>query len=200
MLLPFIAWAVTGVFFFFKPGYDKAYQPLTIKTYPTVRQVKFPEDNNWLEVRQFKTVLGEHLLVNDSQSWQQLSIVDFTTLDTLTKQQITLLIEDAISEERQRYGNIISVNELVATTDTGVEITLAWPQMTLRQVGQDTQFINTMYNIHYLRWTGVESLDKVLGVIGLALVVILAVIGTVLTFKRRQVTRQEKVVVRPVVV
>ena len=57
--------------------------------------------------------------------------------------------------------------------------------MRLYQKGEDTAFINTMYKIHYLQWTGIKSVDKVLGIIGLVLVVILAMLGTVMTFRRK---------------
>ena len=34
-----------------------------------------------------------------------------------------------------------------------------------------------MYKIHYLQWTGIKSIDKVLGIIGLVLVLLLAFLG-----------------------
>jgi uncharacterized iron-regulated membrane protein len=49
--------------------------------------------------------------------------------------------------------------------------------MSLYQQGKDTDFINQMYKIHYLQWTGIKSIDKVLGIIGLILVLLLAFLG-----------------------
>jgi hypothetical protein len=57
----------------------------------------------------------------------------------------------------------------------------------LYQKGPDTKFINNMYKAHYLQWTGIEPLDKVLGIVGLVLVVILALLGVTLTIKRKTV-------------
>lgn len=184
MLLPFIAWAVTGVFFFFKPGYQEAYQPLAIKTYPVTSLVSLPKEANWLEVKQLKTDLGQHLLVKNDKQWQQLSLDDFSVIEMPTELQLRQLVEKAIADKPERYGNIVSIEKLKATTNTGVEITLNWQQMSLRQYGEDTDFINTIYNIHYLRWTGNKTIDQYLGVIGLLLVVLLAGIGTYMTFRK----------------
>lgn len=184
MLLPFIAWAVTGVFFFFKPGYKEAYQPLVVKQYPIDSLISLPVQQAWLEVRQLKTILGHHLLVKTEEGWQQLSLDSLEQIAEPSKLQITQLINDAISQNKTRYGDIDTIDELKITTSEEVRIQLNWQTMSLRQKGADTDFINTIYNIHYLRWTGIKMLDQFLGVIGLILVVVLAGIGTVMTFRR----------------
>ncbi|MDO6445900.1 PepSY domain-containing protein [Colwellia sp. 1_MG-2023] len=191
MLLPFIAWAVTGVFFFFKPGYKTAYQPLAIKTYP-VNQHVLPASNlpekkeDWLEIRQLKTILGEHLLVKTTQGWQHISPTSLNVIAPPDQQAIKKLVNDAIASNKARYGEIKSVDNFLITTSTDVRITLNWPGMTLRQQGVDTDFINTIYNIHYLRWTGIKALDQVLGVVGLFLMVLLAGLGVMMTTKRQK--------------
>jgi len=185
MLLPFIAWAVTGVFFFFKPGYKEAYQPLVIKQFPLTELIALPNEAEWLEVRQLETVLGRHLLVRESEGWQQLSFSDLSTVIEPTEQQLRLLVNDAISNNSTRYGDISSINGLEVLTDTGVKITVNWQNMTLRQYGKDTDLINTIYDIHYLRWTGYKTIDQYLGVFGLLLVVLLAIIGTVMAFRKK---------------
>ena len=173
MLLPFIAWAITGVFFFFKPGYQEAYQPLLITTYPIENNIYPASKSDWLEIRQLNTVLGEHLIVKTAQGWQHLSPNTLNEIEQPNKAQITLLVNDAIRENKTRYGDIKSIDEFSITTTTDVRITLNWQNMTLRQQGVDTDFINTIYNIHYLRWTGIKALDQVLGVLGLMLVLFL---------------------------
>lgn len=194
MLLPFIAWAVTGVFFFFKPGYNEAYQPLLIEKYPlkqaakkSILNIALPVNNeDWLEVRQLRTILGEHLLVKNSKGWQHLSPKTFIEREQPEQQEINLLVNDAIKNNKSRYGDIKAIDKLVITTTTDVRITLNWQNMTLRQQGVDTDFINTIYNVHYLRWTGIKALDQVLGVVGLMLVLLLAGIGVWMTFKQRK--------------
>ncbi|GAA5134990.1 PepSY domain-containing protein [Thalassotalea piscium] len=184
LLLPFFAWAVTGVFFYFKPGYQEAYQPLPIKLYPITQSINLPEAHNWLAIKQLKTVLGDHLLVKSSNGWQQLDPESFQPRVAITDEQINLLINDAIASNRTRYGEITTIDQFRIATSTDVRITLNWPTMTLQQQGKDTDLINTIYDIHYLRWTGIKTLDQVLGVVGLLLVVVLALIGTYLTFNR----------------
>ena len=63
MVLPFIAWAVTGVYFFIKPGYKAAYESLPIKTYAITDTIKLKGNQDWLETRIIKSILGTHLLV-----------------------------------------------------------------------------------------------------------------------------------------
>ena len=187
MLLPFIAWAITGVFFYFKPGYQEAYQPLLIKLYPIEKLISLPENTQWLETRQLKTIIGDHLLVKTTSGWQQLSPVSLAPIDKPNIDQIKLLINDAINENSDRYGVIKSIDKMLITTDTEVRITLNWQKMTLRQQGVDTDFINTIYDIHYLRWTGFKALDQVLGVVGLFLVLLLAGIGVLMTVKNSRI-------------
>ena len=184
MLLPFLAWVATGIFFFFKPGYQAAYQPLSIKLYPVKQIITLPEQHSWLEVRQLTTVLGPHLLVRDQSGWQQLDVDTFEPRTEPTNEQLTRLISQAISDDQERYGEIIKLENSVAETSTGVKITFNWRQMTLRQRGVDTELINTLYDIHYLRWTGHKLIDQYLGVIGLLCVAILALIGTWMSIKR----------------
>ncbi|WP_286232852.1 PepSY domain-containing protein [Thalassotalea sediminis] len=184
MLLPFIAWAITGVYFFFKPGYQTAYQPLYIKAYPIKQTISLPE-GDWREVRQIKTILGHHVMLKTKKKWLNYLMPNWAVIDSPNEQQVNALIQDAITANKARYGDVLSIDGNQAVTTTDVNITLNWQQLSLRQQGQDTHFINTMYNIHYLRWTGHKTIDQYLGVIGLILVVILAGVGTWMTFKPR---------------
>lgn len=56
--------------------------------------------------------------------------------------------------------------------------------MSLQQRGSDTRRIDLLYRIHYLQWTGIKILDKVLGFTGLALVLTLTALGAWLAFRR----------------
>lgn len=185
MLLPLIAWAITGVFFFIKPGYSEAYEQLAIKTYPSINSFTTPNTNQWSEIKIIHSILGEHLLVkNEDNKWSHLDRATMQTIEIPSEQQVEALIQDAIKHNTERYGNVVSLDGLTVLTSTQIEITLNWPQMSLYQQGPDTEFIDTMYQIHYLKWTGIKAVDNVLGVVGLALVIILALLGTILSFKR----------------
>jgi apolipoprotein N-acyltransferase len=45
-----------------------------------------------------------------------------------------------------------------------------------------------MYDIHYLRWTGYQRVDQILGVVGLSFVIILAFLGVFMFFQRKKIT------------
>lgn len=185
MLLPLIAWAITGVFFFIKPGYSEAYEQLAIKTYPSITSFTIPNTSQWSEIKIIHSILGEHLLVkNEENKWSHLDRTTMQTIEMPSALQVEALIKDAIKHNTERYGNVVSLDGLTVLTSTQIEITLNWPQMSLYQQGPDTEFIDTMYQIHYLKWTGIKAVDNVLGVVGLALVIILALLGTILSFKR----------------
>ena len=64
LVLPFVGWAVTGVFFFIKPGYSEAYQSLKVKSYPiSSRLPALTPSPDWQEIRWTESVIGLHLLV-----------------------------------------------------------------------------------------------------------------------------------------
>jgi hypothetical protein len=94
------------------------------------------------------------------------------------------LLEDAFTINPARYGNITGVNDNTVKTSTGVEVTLDWNRMTLQQKGKDTDRIDLLYRIHYLQWTGVKSVDRVVGLIGITLVLTLTSLGAWLAFRR----------------
>jgi len=184
MLLPFITWAITGVFFFIKPGYSSAYEKLAITTYPVLSDIKLPINNQWSEIRRLRSVIGEHLLVKEEGTWRHLTLPSMTIVKSPTQEDVQQLVADAIKHNSERYGEVKGINNLTVTTSTDVNVTLNWDNMTLRQRGPDTEFISMMYQIHYLKWTGIKALDNVLGIIGLALVVLLAFMGVLLSMKR----------------
>jgi len=177
MILPFIAWAITGVYFFIKPGYKAAYESLPIKTYPLTENIQYKGNKTWLETRILRSILGTHLLIKNKGGWQQRDPQTLQIIEAPTKIQIETLLNDAIKHNPLRYGNIVSIEGLNIITDTDIRISLNWPKMSLYQQGEDTDFINKMYKIHYLQWTGIASIDKILGIIGLVLVLLLAFLG-----------------------
>ena len=180
MIIPFLGWTLTGLVFFIKPGYTEAFESLSIKTYGNRDQVSFPVNGEWLEIRMLKSILGNHLLVKTINGWEHLNPATLHTLALPPKQDIRRLVEDAISVNTKRYGNIVTVIKNQIETDTRVTIQLDWSQMLLSQKGRDTALINTMYKIHYLQWTGIKIVDRVLGLLSLALICILAIFGVLL--------------------
>ena len=184
LLIPLVSWAITGLVFFIKPGYTGAYEVLTPKFYPINNQVLISENPNWLEVRYLRTILGDHLLVRTESGWMNLNPNDKRPRSAATDDETRRLVQDAFSMNPKRYGQIVSVNGNTVTTDTGVVVTIDWNRMSLQQTGKDTKWIDSLYRIHYLQWTGVRSIDRVVGLTGIALVLILTGLGATLAFRR----------------
>ncbi len=184
LLLPFFGWALTGFVFFLKPGYAGAYELLSPKFYTLSPQAAVSPQADWLEMRMVKTVLGEHLLVKKSDGWSNLDPASKQPRTPPNESELRTLLKDAFGPNPQRYGEIVLVNGLTATTNTGVEVTLDWKRMSLRQKGKDTDRIDWLYRIHYLQWTGYQRFDRVVGMTGIILVLTLTSLGAWLAFRR----------------
>lgn len=189
MLTPLIAWTLTGLFFLIQPGYGAAYEMLPPRTYPLTGTLQSPQTvpatDSWSEFRYLRTVLGDHLLVRTEQGWRHLhpgTLQPWPLPDADTQLR---LVADAVTRNPQRYGEVQPLQDGTFHTATGARITLDWNTLSLRQSGQDTRWIDRLYQIHYLQWTGVEMLDRILGVLGLFLLALMSVTGFTLTFRRR---------------
>ncbi|CAI3801946.1 hypothetical protein [Rheinheimera sp. MM224] len=185
LILPFFVWALTGLVFFIKPGYQAAFSSLTVKTYPISKVVQIIPKPEWQEIKLLQTVLGIHLMVKQSDSWQQLDLNDLTVRPQPSADALQLLIKDAIKADPERYGQDLRTTEQGFVTDTGVQIQLDWASLSLSQQGKDTELINNLYKAHYLQWTGQKTLDQGLGMIGLVLLMLTTALGIRLLIRRR---------------
>lgn len=172
-----IGWTVTGLIFFLKPGYQSAYEQLAIKTYPLQRAFTIPAKNHWREARLIKSVLGYHLIVKTDTGTKHLDPLTLAPLPKPERQQLVQLLTDAFSINPSRYGKIESITGDNIVTSTGVNVTLYWDTMRLSQQGNDTKLINYIYQIHYLQWTPFKGFNQVIGIIGLALLLLLTIFG-----------------------
>lgn len=187
MLVPLLLWSITGFIFLTKPGYEGAYEQLQPKLYP-INQAFSIGVSGWTEAKVYRTILGEHLLVKDQGKWKNLSLTDMQEQAFPSEQNIKLLVNDAISENRNRYGEILHIDGQNIYTDTGVKISLDWATLSLRQKGQDTDLINTLYNIHYLQWLDSPELNQVLGFLGLFLLITLSGVGFIMLIKPQKIS------------
>ena len=183
MLLPLTGWAVTGFIFFVKPGYGAAYEILQPGTYPIEGNISIQPDPAWMEFRYLRTILGGHLLVRTSKGWSHLDTQTLQPVSLPDKEAIRSLLEDAFTANPGRYGKVVSVEGNQITTDTGIRIKLDWQRLSLDQRGPDTDRIDLLYRIHYLQWTGVAAIDRVLSLLGITLVIVLSALGARLFFK-----------------
>lgn len=199
LLLPLVAWAISGAFFFIKPGYQAAFAPLEIKTYPLDEALTLTAQPQWQELRLLRTVLGNHLLIKEEGQYHHLDANTLAPMAPPTQAQLRLLLEDAIASDPLRYGHLTQLDDnlvppnltqpksvITVHTSTGVELTLDWGRLQLRQLGADTRFINGVYSMHYLQWTPYKGLNKVLGFVGLVLLFGLALSGSFLLLRSSQ--------------
>ena len=185
LLLPFVAWSTTAIFFLVRPAYTDAYEQLQVQQLPMGNIIQFVPDPSWLEARFSRTVLGEHLLVRDAQGWQHLDAFALDPRPAPSGEELRLLINDAIAHNRERYGTVDSLSGMTAVTDTGVEISVNWESLTMSQRGPDTRWIDKVYDIHYLRWTGFENFDRIFGLFGLFLLIYMTYSGARMALGRR---------------
>lgn len=177
LLLPLLGWIVTGFIFFIKPGYAGAYENLQVKTYPLTKTLNVTPQANWRQIKQIKTVLGEHLLIRTENEWLHLDPASLEERPFPDKEEISSLLSDAFESNAERYGHITEIEKHRITTSTDVSIDLNWSRLTLSQRGADTRLIDSLYRVHYLQWTGIRGFDRLLGMLGLALLLILAMAG-----------------------
>ena len=182
LLLPFIAWSLTGIFFLVRPAYEQAYSALSPKTY-AVDEINISAQPEWQEMRSLKTVLGLHLLVKQEGRWQQLDPDSYEVRNTPIEADLARFVEDAMSQDILRYGELLSGESAPFRTSTGVTIAVNWDSLSLYQQGVDTRWIDRIYSIHYLQWTGIALLDTVLGVAGLFLLLLMTVTGSAMLLR-----------------
>ena len=185
LLLPFIAWSLTGVFFLVRPAYEQAYSVLSPKTY-SADQINISAQPEWQEMRLLKTVLGLHLLVKQEGGWQQLDPDSLEVRATPVEADLVSFVEDAISQDTLRYGELLPGESDPFRTSTGVTIAVNWDSLSLYQQGLDTRWIDRIYRIHYLQWTGIAFLDTILGVAGLLLLLLMTATGSAMLLRREE--------------
>jgi hypothetical protein len=122
--------------------------------------------------------------VRTSAGWSHLNPADGRPRAKPGEEASKALLQDAFSSNPRRYGNVSKVSGDTASTDTGVEVTVDWDRLSLQQRGRDTDRIDLLYKVHYLQWTGVKIVDRVVGIVGISLVLVLTMLGAWLALKR----------------
>lgn len=191
MLLPFLAWAATAVFFLVRPAYEQAYEPLSVRSYPLLTVPAIASTTaDWQETRYLRTILGEHLLVRTAEGWQHLHADTQQAFTFPDEEALRRLLTDAFQHNPLRYGELLHIEGNQATTSTGVDVQLYWDTLSISQQGRDTRLINQIYDIHYLRWTGIAWFDRVFGLLGLALLIYMTYSGARMAFARPTLSRR----------
>jgi len=188
LLLPLFGWVVTAMVFYIKPGYAGAYELLEPRTYPLNENLPAPgADAAWLELKYVKTILGLHVIARTKEGLVQLDPHTLHPREKPDDEKIKVLLNDAFSNNPDRYGVVATISHDTIITTTNIQVMFDWNALTLYQRGADTDRIDMLYKIHYLQWTGIRSLDRILGPLGLTLVLLLSILGIRLAVKARQI-------------
>lgn len=193
LLLPLLGWGLTGLVFYFKPGYAAAYERLSLRFYPLeLAGLPVLPDGDWLELRRLHTALGAHLLVRDAQGWQQLDPQTLRPRPPASAAQLRRLLDDALQHNPLRYGQVRVLREGLALTTTGVELSLDWDSLSLSQRGRDTRLLAALYDLHYLKLTGLSWLDRALALLAIAALLLLSLLGVYLFVLGRATARDKR--------
>jgi hypothetical protein len=185
LLLPLLGWSLTGAIFLIKPGYGDAYTPLTPRYYSLQGWQMAQVGPAWEEFRLARTVLGLHLLARDTEGWRQYDPVSLTLRPLPAPEDVIRLLEDAITVDPDRYGSQVIYEGGDYLSETGVRLSLDWHTLALQQFGRDRALIDTLYNVHYLRWTGNRNVDNVLGTLSLFCLALTSLLGAQLLLRKR---------------
>jgi hypothetical protein len=196
LVLPFLLWTGTGLLFLVKPGWSGAYEMLSafraepLETAGLVALAELPVPQP-ARVEVATTALGPVFRVTAADGARHL--VDARTgalLSPLAREPAVAVALDAAARAAavERYGAPKDVHEdadeIAVTFSGGATVHVGRNDLALRQSGADTARIERLYRIHYLQWTGVEGVDRVLVVLAIVFTWVLAALG--LSLLRRQ--------------
>ena len=133
-----------------------------------------------------KTILGYHLLVKNNGQVEHLDPISLEVKSIPSSSQYKALIDDVISSNKERYGEVVSVDGTNALTSTGIDIKLDWSSLRLSQKGNDTKLINLLYKVHYLQWSPFNGVNQFIGIVGLLLLMTLTTFGVRLYIKNKE--------------
>ncbi|HEX5061251.1 MAG TPA: PepSY domain-containing protein [Kofleriaceae bacterium] len=189
-----VVWSVSGLLFHIKPGWDRAYDQLSVERRDSVLplQTFAPPQNlgsSITRIELFDTAIGPLYRVRTSSGTE---LYDAATGKprTLDATAVRTLIADAIerSQFRAAYGEITNVaiagDTARVMTSGGPVVELGVHDARASQRGRDTDRIDWLYRIHYLQWTGNRTIDKWLALAGLALIWAVMIPGVVLFVRR----------------
>jgi uncharacterized iron-regulated membrane protein len=200
LVVPLIVWSVTGLLFHLKPGWKRAYdildseRPLEGNAVAPIASItaQFPDGVTHLEL--FGTAIGPVYRVSTAAGDTLVNAATGVRLSPLSESDARTLASDAISRSRSKdeYGAITHADvhdDIVRfTTARGPIVEVGRTDARISQHGSDTARIDWLYRIHYLQWTGDKTLDRVLAVVGLALIWLVMIPGLVLAWRRWRVS------------
>lgn len=182
LVLPMFVWAVTGFVFLIKPGYEEAYEQLSIAQLPFPGISQLVPQPHWRQIQVVQTALGTHLLVTTMDGeHKHLDPLTLEPRELPTTEQLYQLFEEATMHNRERYGNLLNIkqtgNHLHLLTTTQMHVQLDWQTLRLQQRGEDTRFIDHLYRMHYLQWSPTPTINRALAALGLLALLTMCFLG-----------------------
>lgn len=189
-----VVWSATGLLFHLKPGWNRAYDQLTAERREgelrASELVPLASLHGAHRIELFDTALGPLYRVTAGDETTLVDARTGRTRSPLTIDDARALASDAIAHSAYRddYGDIAGIDATEQTVQVrcagGPIVEVGRGDARLSQRGPDTDRIDWLYRIHYLQWTGHATLDRLLAVIGLALIWAVMIPGVVLFVKR----------------
>ena len=190
-----VVWSVTGLLFHIKPGWDRAYDQLSVERRDT--QLRMEEMTGLqslggapiTRIELFDTAIGP-LYRARTATGTELFDAKTGRLRVLDTSDVRTLVADAVSRSphKSAYGDVVDVkldgDSGRVTLSGGPVVELGLHDARASQHGPDTDRIDWLYRIHYLQWTGNRSVDRWLAVAGLALIWAVMIPGIVLFVSR----------------
>ena len=200
LVLPLFLWTATGLLFLVKPGWRGAYELLDpfheerldlASLVPLSLVVGEPGASGTVSrLELVSTALGP--LYRLSGPGGATRLVDARTgsvLSPLGSDAGAKVAADAAgrAQASARYGAITAAREegdaIRVSFAGGAEIRVGRDDLSLSQSGADTSWIDALYRIHYLQWTGIAAVDGTLELAAIAGTWALAALGLCL-FRR----------------
>jgi uncharacterized iron-regulated membrane protein len=196
LVVPLIVWSVTGLLFHLKPGWSRAYdmlsaeRPLDAMPAATPDAIAQAAGGPVKRLELFGTALGPLYRVTLADRTMLLD-ASLHVRSPLSVDDARTLAADAIahSSHAAAYGAIRSatvVGDSVRVETAGATLEVDRTSGSVAQRGADTDRIDWLYRLHYLSWTGNKTLDKLLALLGLALIWLVMIPGVVLFVRRRR--------------
>ena len=166
LVAPLVVWSVTGLLFQLKPGWGRAYDLLDVAR----------GRDETLDTAIGPLHRGAH--------------GQLVGRGPLTVDEARALAIDAVARSpfRDDYGAVRAATidrDVVRVDFDGAVVEVGRDDARIAQHGGDTDRIDWLYRLHYLQWTGVAAIDRVLAIVGLVAIWVAAAAGCVLFVRRR---------------
>ncbi len=197
LAVPLICWSVTGLLFHLKPGWARAYEQLSVERdgrLSAAQLAPLPPTLTFDHAELFDTALGPLYRVHQGAVTTLLDAHTARVRSPLGIDDARLLAVDAVSRSRSAadYGApdsaTVGDDVIHVAFAAGRIVDVGRSDASVTQHGADTARIDALYRLHYLQWTGIKTIDRILAVAGLGLIWATVVFGLYLfvTTRRRK--------------